>query len=1324
MKRASFLLSFFFFVSLYAFAPFTHIYISMKTKDVWAGFDSDFRDVLGKPWKVEGTWNDFIDMMTKKFYYIGTMLPDLLDEDAQRGISELIDILYNIPWYAEYAIEPEGLKISDEIYNQTRQLIKFNEPDLNHNFEKLYAMVQYANQQGWSPYEKSLIYGAFMHVLQDLYAHMVLIPSLFGYGYSILADSALGTDILQAPEGYYELFVETYVPHPESILMYLWTCYSEDEIGAKVSMHPAYKSFQYLVEYDITGRYIEGWYDKDYPPIDRFVEAAQAVGYDIDNLTPDRLKAYLHGTAIALYFIYGALPDGRKAGGVPLHPQWTPSDSIIQYYEEMAIRNVLSDDLLNDLYLLKDVAELWYWLWNAKDGIVGICRGIILNHIIKEVFWTALAQYVKDTWGIDLYYLRSGFKEPWYRYLETPEMMDLVYNALPSSEQNVEIIDGVSFSKGYAKARRIVEFLDTYGDYKKPNLRSSYAEELNRAISLLSVWAQNVLQGPQYLDYTMIIPEYDPTKKVSIYAISRKAGVVGGIYPIDDPYYYDQPGVIKMFFEGNNEVLTTLDAPDISFNTVNLHYDVITFGPTKIQLWEVLSNGEDGNKIGDTLLEGVQRHEGNFTVDIPQSPNVSEISFEIKTRHKFFTTNYARMISSNYRDTYGEHPEIHDNPYYQDILKGGNPYREIGENPLHDPVRNWPYTLSVLNPPKFLEVYALNHEYVRFKWRDRSYHETDNPQGGYYIYKDGNVLFFLPGAPGAGSICEHIWGPITGNPDGRYKMKTTNGVRVSVFSDSIDFVLPLKDHFTTSYSHATAYNNERKIAETSDGVLHVIYVHNDSLWYTYSEDGGVTWKPDFFLDTISGPYLATLATYGDELWVSWTTTYSKGVFVGYAINVRKNYYDPQIGARVWAYPRRYCVGGRNIHRTTFGPLTLAINDEYGFVGYKESYYFQWQGSDYDRTFRILRFRKNNLNDTLVFFVVPTSPNINDGYIDDAIDGGVITSTDDGKIYAVWRKGTSGPFHWQLRDRDGTVLEGGTFSGINKGDQLSIGWGDGALHLVWSEVPLDESDREIYYKKYVPGIGEGGKKRLTKNDGDSEYPVIVAGKVVAFHDNSTGDWEIHLKPPVGAGGPEAPPPETVVTVDRAVYPHLAISADGEYFHCIWTNGDDPYTIGYLKGRLVPEVLVLEPSAYDNNCRKWRIGETMKIRWRINSFFAHKAPEIWLCDVNKERLKLIVPDSLLNRRDTLYFWDTDSIVPGEYMIEVFVRTATGDSGSGYSEPFILTHDLVFNPSFEEGLCCWGEATDYGKVAIDSPGLYGDSCLRIEGDGSRWYWRVGQG
>jgi hypothetical protein len=75
--------------TLCAHDPGMHMYIGSKTFSFWQGYDEEFYNALTQP---DGT---YWGVMTRKFYYIGLTIPDLLTSEGQAASRELVKMLYD-----------------------------------------------------------------------------------------------------------------------------------------------------------------------------------------------------------------------------------------------------------------------------------------------------------------------------------------------------------------------------------------------------------------------------------------------------------------------------------------------------------------------------------------------------------------------------------------------------------------------------------------------------------------------------------------------------------------------------------------------------------------------------------------------------------------------------------------------------------------------------------------------------------------------------------------------------------------------------------------------------------------------------------------------------------------------------------------------------------------------------------------------------------------------------------------------------------------------------------------------------------------------------
>jgi hypothetical protein len=166
-----------------------HMYWGVAAKDqIWAEFDPDFASYLYFGWPTYDT----MKLLTDKFYLIGLTLPDAMIADRQTACRKAISALYSVQASISAKARILGIPIvkipfwiTGQTNAQVQTPITFNGPEPNANFQKMWEMARYAKDQGWSYYEKSMIYGALAHCMQDKYHGIACVPSRFGHGFAL-----------------------------------------------------------------------------------------------------------------------------------------------------------------------------------------------------------------------------------------------------------------------------------------------------------------------------------------------------------------------------------------------------------------------------------------------------------------------------------------------------------------------------------------------------------------------------------------------------------------------------------------------------------------------------------------------------------------------------------------------------------------------------------------------------------------------------------------------------------------------------------------------------------------------------------------------------------------------------------------------------------------------------------------------------------------------------------------------------------------------------------------------------------------------------------
>ena len=156
-----------------AFNPYTHMWLGLQPEaiEMWRQYDPSFAAALEGCYEGPG-WDRLENNLTRVFYLIGLTLPDVLDTANQKQIQQILLALHDVDdnSYLGLIDFSHILSVTDGDSSVISEIIEFPDgvKDLNQNLTQLKRMADYARAQGWSPYEKALIYGAYLHVVQDL----------------------------------------------------------------------------------------------------------------------------------------------------------------------------------------------------------------------------------------------------------------------------------------------------------------------------------------------------------------------------------------------------------------------------------------------------------------------------------------------------------------------------------------------------------------------------------------------------------------------------------------------------------------------------------------------------------------------------------------------------------------------------------------------------------------------------------------------------------------------------------------------------------------------------------------------------------------------------------------------------------------------------------------------------------------------------------------------------------------------------------------------------------------------------------------------------
>ncbi|MGB3342200.1 MAG: T9SS type A sorting domain-containing protein [bacterium] len=804
-------------VDVYAHDVGTHWYIGLQTMDVWQEYDPDFYYYLNHP-------NETIRVITRKFYCVGLALPDILDQ--QNGIRSFMNKLYE---YRNEIVYPEpgsGFYIEDHTKNAIQTAIEFNGENPNANLAKLKEMADWARVNISDVEDRAVVYGALMHVIHDLYAHMAQQPSRFGYGkvYHKCYIPPIGWVVpeeepIYLGEPYYEIFTPTYIPNWDFVINEIyrgfWT--TGGVVGGKAACAELWRT------YNILGQVVNGFQDFNFNQIKGFKDAADAVGYSTSSLTQERLEAYIHGGFVAFFLLYGYEKGGENLGGIAAHPNWRFID-IAEFIKNIGEANfrIRYTGPLHELVVEPISVEF------AVNFVYKIIR----------LFPSFFRQRINIGPWLDVM-IDEISNNPWYTYLESVEGVDSLWAAIPPEQQS-------EYEDEYITLRGTIGQWNQ-GDVTKPNLRSSYSNEISEAVAIKDFYRQSLLQGSSYFDYYM--------NDIYMYVVMRKQGPLGGFFDVEDNTYFRQPAILNMYFNHvNNAVWAEIEIP-ISSPIIDLYYDFFKFGRSRIQIW---GKGIDGNPPSNSLNEthfygSSDKHTGYFSFNAVEATNSGyrETSFRGETWSSSHA-RYWRMFDSDYRTGVG--PVRFSYPYNA-WFNWGDPTRQIDQDPITDPLHYWPYVLEIvpLKRPtglRFEEMFPASS--VKVLWIDNS----DLEDGFKIARKKDNEQWnedydeLVGQSPGSGSTVEYI---DTVTIAHKYSYKITAYDNNGRSSDWSDINIYVHGSIAQSgFSKMSAFNNSIKVVMSGSNV-YIVYVTDQDwapdgkphiVYCSRSTDGGNSFVED------------------------------------------------------------------------------------------------------------------------------------------------------------------------------------------------------------------------------------------------------------------------------------------------------------------------------------------------------------------------------------------------------------------------------------------------------------------------------------------------
>ncbi len=493
-----------------------HAYLTWKTPEVWQNLDPEFYQVLMDLWS-DDYGRRYQAVLTWHAYLWGAMLPDLLDEASQRGAARIVQKLYEIQNVCVKVDAP--LEIKNNTYNTLVgnggrfQLIDFKDFPPNENLAKLWEMVQYARSRtDWHPKQKALIYGAYAHVVQDLFVHMVFQPAHAGYGYNLLGFVPEdGNQFLEIYETFFETMSPSFIPRSEieTPLKMMWL-----RLITNGSITPG--EYGPMELYTHGGRHWMSLYqDTILPWVQGFVDAFHAVGYGATGMTARRLSAILEGSAILTFLVMGYEKTGAtgvtKVGWAMLHPEWSFWD--LKNYESNRIAPYVET---NELCYVTLGSLVSIFIPQPFSGIATsllMVAFLVDNLLHDEVIEFGLRRMTLPIQPFALNFdCIDDLSGGWMSYLSDTTRFDQLASC--AVDLNYE---------QYQRYRRHIAAWQQYSTVLPPHLRSSYQEQ--HRLLLMPGWKALYVDRFRAGPSSALYFDYGGRR----WFFSRKAGVLGGM---------------------------------------------------------------------------------------------------------------------------------------------------------------------------------------------------------------------------------------------------------------------------------------------------------------------------------------------------------------------------------------------------------------------------------------------------------------------------------------------------------------------------------------------------------------------------------------------------------------------------------------------------------------------------------------------------------------------------------------------------------------------------------------------------------------------------
>jgi len=193
-------------------------------------------------------------------------------------------------------------------------------------------------------------------------------------------------------------------------------------------------------------------------------------------------------------------------------------------------------------------------------------------------------------------------------------------------------------------------------------------------------------------------------------------------------------------------------------------------------------------------------------------------------------------------------------------------------------------------------------------------------------------------------------------------------------------------------------------------------------------------------------------------------------------------------------------------------------------------------------------------------------------------------------------------------------------------------GDGNAYVVWSD--RRDGNFEIYFRRYLNGIGWGNQKRLSYNPGVSTNPSVTVDSEgnlhIVWEDFRDGNDEIYYREVSSREGPGWDPIETRLTNENSTSWDPSVAADRSgNVHVVWADNRDLNFEIYHKLGIQPVLVGIDLLDFAAECT----AEGVVVRWEMDTDGSMMFFDVYREDDNAGPRVKITQESLFNRNEFL-------------------------------------------------------------------------------------------